>query len=748
MPVNRRASTGEQRVAAARTYLATKQSLREVAKEFGVSYVTLWKWVKLYKEGGEENLAQSRRIKRKISKAIELEVMYLKEQNPALSVRQARLLLNKRGTRLSKNRIWRIWKRYGLTGRSIHVPLNPFCIATPELDAGIVEAQGFVREGNLKAAAQILNNLPCLPRNPVVKQIPEKFLSPRRRLDRLYLEFLKIPFPEFRKRIRRTGKMLERRGYIYSSITANFFELYALDWIGKPEEKIPVLDLLAKKLYRVKNSALRCIFYAEQATTYCSLLQMKKAIDTIKKYRRLMYRLPSRRYQLRLASMLTYLGEYKKARPLYKAAFEHTENQNEAAGLALRIAHVANAAAQYQDARKMLAKAAMLKNARAYSADYSLNRAYVSFGQGNLVQASEFFLECLTKASKEEWNRLIFATSVGLASVAMALNKKKEATQHLKKYLPLMKKYRLRIATLMLKQFLGTRESISKELLQRPPVRLLTLVAHAHRTMQIGDYRKAFGYAQRQELLGYFHRLILFFPASVVHLLEKGKPTRLPPALLRFPIFNQKITVYHVKFLGDVVVSRNQRYVKTQLSPQEKAFLIHLALRARAPGKSILLENLYQNFWQQSKKPADRLQHLLVQLKTRIMLPSHLLSISSARGEPRLVNHGMFITTDYDEFETFLTQVKLLERTDEWTFAKRDYVRAFSLLRGAPFAKMYDNWSEEMRDAVFNRVEKEAISFARGCLAHGNKEEAKKVLKRIVMIMPRAAEIRRMVGKI
>lgn len=746
MSVNKSAISSKQKVAAAKTYLATGQSLRKVAKAIGVSHVTLSKWVKLYKEGGEENLAQPRTIKRRISKAIESEVMYLKEQNPSLTIRRARLLLRKQGTTLSKNGIWQIWKRYGLTKRPIYAPLNPLCIATPELDTGILRAQGFVRTGNLKAAAHVLNNLPCLPRNPIVKQIPEKFLSPRRRLDRLYFEFLETPFPEFRKRIRRAGKMLERRGYIYSSITANFFELYALDWIGKPEEKVPVLDLLAKKLYRVKNSALWFTFYSEQAITYCSLLQFGKAIDTTKKCRRLMYRLPSPTYQERFGALLTHLGEYKKAHSFYKVALEHPENQNHAAQLALRTAQVVyNTAGQYQAARKMLVKAEIVKNLPAFSADYSLSKAHVSFGQGNLVQASKFFLECLTKASKEERNTLIFSTSIGLASVAMALNKKKEARLHLKKYLPLMKKYKLRIAALMLKQLSGARKIISKELLQRPPLRLINLIAHAHRTMKTADYRKAFDFARRQELLGFFHRLIVFFPAPVVHLLEKGKPTGLPPALLKFPIFNQKIIVYHIEFLGDVVVSRNQHCVRTQLSPQEKAFLIHLALRANAPGKSILLKSLYQNFWKHSKKPADRLLHLLVQLKTRIMLPGHLLNISSVRGEPRLVNRGMFITTDYGEFETFLTQVKTLERTGEWTFAKRDYSRAFALLRGAPFAKMYDNWSEEMRSAILNRLESETMSFAEGCMVHNSETEARRVLKKVLTIIPYADGIRKVV---
>jgi hypothetical protein len=145
-----------------------------------------------------------------------------------------------------------------------------------------------------------------------------------------------------------------------------------------------------------------------------------------------------------------------------------------------------------------------------------------------------------------------------------------------------------------------------------------------------------------------------------------------------------------VKFLGDVIVFKNQRYLKTALSPKETAFLLHMSLRAAAPGKSLLIRELCHNFWRDSTNPNDRLLHLLTSIKKKLLIPSHLLSVSSRYAVPRLINRGLYITTDYDEFETLLVQISSLERTGEWQFAKRDYLRAFNLIRGAPFAKMYD----------------------------------------------------------
>jgi len=86
-----------------------------------------------------------------------------------------------------------------------------------------------------------------------------------------------------------------------------------------------------------------------------------------------------------------------------------------------------------------------------------------------------------------------------------------------------------------------------------------------------------------------------------------------------------------------------------------------------------------------------------------------------------------------------------LERAGECGFAKKDYLRAFKLFRGEPFKKMYDNWSENMRGVILNRLETEALHFAKSCLEHENKKDAKKVLEKVLKIIPQSEEIRKMV---
>lgn len=148
----------------------------------------------------------------------------------------------------------------------------------------------------------------------------------------------------------------------------------------------------------------------------------------------------------------------------------------------------------------------------------------------------------------------------------------------------------------------------------------------------------------------------------------------------------------------------------------------------------IPLEDLYLNFWRDSRNPPRNLSHLLVRIKRALRIPSHLIEVSWKKENPTLKNKGIYFTTDYSEFEQFLTRAKALERAGEWKFARREFLRAFGLIGGEPFKKMYDFWSEDMRSSILMKLEDEALKFAQIALKHGNKEDATKVLLRMSKI--------------
>jgi len=733
----------EEKIKAVKDYLKTEQSLQKIAASLNIYPKTLWRWVRRYEKDGEDGLKRRKLPKKRLPKSIEQQVILLKEKNPALTLTKARSLMNKIGIKISNKGIWQIWKRCGLSKRPVQDPLNPFGITTPEAIGIINSARSLLEKGDAKEAAKILNSIHSLPADQIIKEVPDKILSPRRKLDRLYLCFGEIPFPEYARKAKQIGKSLERRDYIYSSIIANFLELNALGWMAQPQKKISYLNKLASKLQGVKDNLLWFLFYFEQACTYSGLLQIKNALTLIKKCRKLIYHYPYPIYWDCMGVVLTTVGKYKDALLFYKKAFENERQQHTQEQFAVKLAFYGySMSGEYSRCKKLLIKAKNMENVEGISANYSLTSAHMSFGQGYLADAHRFFLESLKKATKGELINYVYAATVGLASVAMSLNRKNQAKIYITKYLSLMKKYKR--DELILQCLSGLRAIISDELLLMPPMYLLNLIMCFKQTMKISDYRKAVKFAQRKGLTGLFHRWIVFFPEVVLYLLEKGKKTELPKAILQFPIFNQKVPVYHIKFLGSFVVFKNHQYLKIKFSPQEQAFLIQMASNAETPEKFIILNNLYQNFWLRSKDPLSLLLHLLASIKKKLKLPGHILGVYRRYGEPRLINHGFYITTDYQDYQSQFIQAKALARVGEWGLARKEYLRAFKLFRGEPLKKNFDEWSLNLRFKILTELETETVNFAKSCIEHNNKKDARKILQKVLKIIPDSEEMRKL----
>ena len=727
----------KKKIAAVKDYLKARQPLREIARRHEISHSTLWHWIKRYQSRGRQGLVESKIQSRRLPREIETNVMRLKERHPEMTVRKARKMMKQAGIGISIYGIWRIWKDYGLIKNKRDDPLDVFIPLTSNLDRTINTARLYIEKEDYKQAAHILNCLPSMPKTQVLSRIPDRYLSPRRKLDRLCLERREGSYELFAARARRTSLMLERKGYLYSSIRADFYELDALDIIGQPDKKEEVLKKLSEKMRNIRNYPLRFLLWFEQTYTAVYQLKINRAIEYIEKCRRCVYLLPHPYYWELFGALLVLIGKFKNARGFYQKAVAKTSNHQISGRLILQMARYAHCyAGDYRKCRGMLARLKKENPDLTQGSAYNLTNAYLNFGNGDLTDAARHFVKSLETASRGKHTNRIYAASVGLAGISRALNQKKEARIYLRKYLPLIKKTRLLREELLLECFIDPHTVIPSEMRRISPFNLLNRLQQAHRTGKVGDYRKAFHFAEARGLAGLFHRWIVFFPESVTRLLEKGKKTGLPKTVLNFPVFNQRIPVYHLKLLGELRVTKNEKYLKPRLSPKEKSLLIHLALRAEAPGKFIALTLLGQNFWPKSLHMSILLSHLLVKIKAKLRMASHLLTVSSRGGEPKLINNGIYFTTDYAEFISLLTQARTLELSGEWHFSRREYLRAFALCRGEPFKKMYDGWSEDKRRGIINHLETETGRFARICMERGNKKIAAKLLNKIAGIIP------------
>jgi hypothetical protein len=305
----------------------------------------------------------------------------------------------------------------------------------------------------------------------------------------------------------------------------------------------------------------------------------------------------------------------------------------------------------------------------------------------------------------------------------MSAGEKETACVILKRYNPLLKKYRLD-KEYFLRQILLGSSGLPDAALLVPSLRLAHLFQRACTTRKARDYRAALGYARAQSLFGLFERLALFFPGIVLRLLKKGKDTGLPGSFLTVPLFQIESPSYGLKFLGRLKISRGGIPIKRpKLNPKDAALLIHMSLNKN---RRMMLSDIYRNFWPKSENPSSILSHLLVRVKKALILPPGALKIS--RGSLVWKFH---ISTDYDLFKETLVQAKALERAGEWVFARKEYLRAFKLFRAEPFRKNYDNWSLDMRHRILIQLDSEAAGFTKSCLEHGDKRCAQTLLDKV-----------------
>ncbi len=712
----------EVRIKTVETYIKSGESLRRISEKLCVSRITLGRWVRWYKEGGRENLERKKPYRRpwnRPPKEVEEKVMMLKEGNPALTLKKTQKLLEKDKIRMSLKGIWGIWKRYALTGRSKENPYAPFGPLTPEIKDSLQRLKKLLKDGRVVEASGIVNTLPSFPKDSILKEIPEELLTPRRQLDRLYFFFGKIPFPDYYGKTKKIRKALEKKGLLYSSIFAGLREILALCWIVAPAKELKLITLLKERAKGTHDPSLQYLLSSHEGKIYAYYLNGKRAKESVRKCVKLLRFLPYSLFFNSTGSLLTSITDYKKATFYYQKALRLETDEINRRFLLCELALTHAIAGRYRESKRCLQDAE-----REMEGNLSLSlliKANCAFGKFDILKSSFFYNNALEKSERGQLRNFLHGASLGIAVTQAALGKSKDAKITLHKYLPLFRKYKMEYEILTRNILLRKKILINEQLQEFP---LFLLLSH----LQNGRYKKALRCARNNGLLGLFHRTIVFFPEHLLAMLEKGKDTGLSRAILNLPVFRTDIPVYTIKFMGNLIVHKNQKYLPVKLGPKDTSFLTYLASQRE---KYVPLDKIYKNFWPHTKNPPRNLAHLLVRIRKELKLPSHFLYVKKDR-----LFFDCFFTTDYGEYMEHLVQGKALLRTGEWGFAKREYLQAFKLFRGEPFKKMYDDWSDDKRLEVLFSYETEIFSFAKELRKRGRNEEAEKLLKKAEKIVP------------
>lgn len=721
----------KKRIIIVKTYLNGGQSIRVMAKELGIHYITLWRWVEQYRVDGEEGIKRKgyyRRPWNRPSKEIEEKVVFLKENNPSCTVGAAKEMLEKEGIKMSLKGIWSIWKRYGLAGfvkeKLSSDDFREYISIPPETEEGVRRTRELVEKGNLKEASKILNQLSSCARSDILEKIPDRFLNTKRKFEKLSCLFGKIPYSLYRRKARKLRETFVKKGYLYSAIRTGLSEATALEWLGKPVEQLGLIQEL-KKCLTVKKRRLDFPLWFSlnilEGIAYARLLETRKAILSLRKCQRFKRNFYSASFPYDIAVLCSFLGYYREMGDLIETALPMAD-VDEKERLMSTLSYVKSNEGDYKSSIRIL------KNIRSGDDTITLLvKAQCYIGMGRIGQAKELAERGLLKARKMGIKDFVSTASLILAEVNSAIREKRKARLLLSRYIDLLKKSNLN-RVVVLREVILNRSAIPEGAEKNRTIRLALLLRNAAYSNKISDYRKAYQFANRYNLLGFFHRLVLLIPDPVLMMLEKGKDTGLPRAILNLPVFRKEIPVYSVKFLGHLIVYKNQKCLKVKLSLKDISFLIYLSLSRQ---KSIFLDRIYSNFWSNSKYPSRNLAHLLVRIRKALRLPSHYLYVKENR-----LFFDCYFTTDYGEYTEHLAQAKALLLAGEWAFANKEYLRAFKLFRGKPFRKMYDDWSEDKRLEILFAYETEVFSFAKELRARGRKEEAERLLKKAKRIAP------------
>ena len=737
------------RLSVVKHYLNTGDSIRKTAKIWNIHFTTVYKWLKLFRKEGNLGLSNYHTPWNKFSTPIEKKVILLKEREPAITVRQAKEILDGQGINISTKAIWSIWKRYGYAGfekKSLNFIITKCIPWSSEAIKKYEQALHLFETGNLKNALELINSIPSLPDNELLEKISDENLNLTRIIEKYIHLFLKMSLPDYLKRVRNLYKKCKRKKLYFSALKIGILYAGTLSYQGKQS----LFSLTIKELTHIMKSQgayFSNLLFLFKFTLLVGqgIVRVKtfdfngayKIINRCKALARHRKTLPDEFIKM-IGILYTWVQDYRQAEPwlLQNNIQESDITVSYDNPVAVLYFHKWD----YKKIKKI--KKSKMKDLNKNNL-LLLFEASNSLFNGNPEQAISLATQSLEFAKKEQFYDIVSSAYIIIASALCSLGNTEKAKKFIWKIYFLSEKsyyWQQIIALLSLRH---TKEEL-KNLANGNFLPLIKIIA----LLKLGDYKKAFMVAQQKNLISDFLFFVPFFPETVLQSAERKKIIGIPKRMLQLPIFNNATKVYYVQFLGPTAIFKSQKYLKTKLNPKDEAFLIYLSFKANEPEKTISLSEIYTNFWPNSEKASRNFSHLLVRVKKALKIPGHFLTVYRSYGETFLINKGIYFTTDYQEFEQTIARAKALQRAGEWEFAKKEFLQAFKLFRGEPLKRNFDNWSVDMRFKILSELETEAIEFAKACLEHNDKHTAKKVLEKVLKIIPDSEEIKELLSEV
>jgi transposase-like protein len=709
-------------------------SLTRLARKYGINAMTLKRWVRQYRKMGVDDFTLDnlyRRPPNRLASALEEKIYLIKEREPGITLGQARIKFRSEGINVCLATIRRIWRSHGYIERQMALSSQQFAALRDNTQLLQQSYRVMNRRGSFSEAARFLNRMTTCQDLKILGMIPDRYLSMRRRLEKLDAMRSIEPMPFFYQRARQVRESLERRKYFFSTLQAGFVEASALSWLDHPAQGLALINHLMRvtpgKLSRYLR--FRLLFY--KGRFLADMLRTDSAMDCARQCETLMKSLNQFDLESRMSQLYSGLGDYRKARMILEKAVKRYKPEVGDGDIISQAVYAA-IGGDYRFARRLANKLTNITDQ--YKPLYYVTLAYCQIGAGDLERALELSRKAVTHAQKEGFLNFLQASVIVQASVYAALGFRAEALKVIRKIMPLLARRKVK-RDFYIHAILAGRPHVSMRFHSFPPIKMLIQLKEAGRTGRIGDYHAVLKYAIRKGLLGIFHRYCLLAPEAVAKQLARAKPTHLPSPILRLPVFNTNLPSFRIDILGRFKIYRQEKPLNIRLRPKDAAFFIHLMM---ARNSCLSLDRCIANFWPHATDPKSNLYHLLRRLRQKLMIPSQFLYVKN-----HVVHYKGSAISDFKIFQEALSLARALEAGREWNFANQEYQRAFKIFRGEPFRNMYDPWSDDERIRILNQLEVSAVAYANSCRSHGSAADGKMVLTVILKIIPESGACRK-----
>ena len=315
-----------------REYISGNLSLRKLAREKHIHFTTLKRWVSEYKKHRDYPLAKEILGSYKIPYWLIKLLIKAKEENPNLTIQEAKIMLQNKGINLSPKEIWRIWQDWGYAGFNKKYLSNKYTsyIFVPKSVDSITK---FLKEQGSRIPAEelrkILSNIPALSDEDVILRLKPTELPPHHRLAKLYLSFGKTPPIDYLNEAKDLKRRFSKRKFLYSFLRANYAEIFALDWMGKRNEEYKIIKKTEGFYSNLKDECLRFSFFILKARCCMSLLKFDEGIASFKICKKILMNYKEKPLAF-LADMATFcasFGFYKEAEKYLNLMRESEEHQ-------------------------------------------------------------------------------------------------------------------------------------------------------------------------------------------------------------------------------------------------------------------------------------------------------------------------------------------------------------------------------------------------------------------------------------